>query len=253
MRLMTYNILMDAKHGVKHIAKVINANQPDIVFLQEIIQKQTAQKLGALTDMQAFTIYNPNWWMKVAVLTRLEVLDVETVPLLRMFGNALKVTVRTVQDNVVTVYGVHLLAFYMWYTEMIRGWQLNQLLKHSTVHGGDYHALVGDFNTFAPGDKVDLSNAPKLVRRQTWPQLGLKARWALNPLYEGGQYVDTFRHLHPNKRGRTLPSQKPQVRLDYIFSNIALSKKLQSSHVVKTPHEVRRASDHLPLLATFDV
>lgn len=253
MRLMTYNILLDARNRQEAVATVINAHQPDIVFLQEIIHNKTAERLGQMTGMQAFTAFNPRWWLKVSVLTRLTVLDVETVPLWMMFGAALKLTARTQSGNSVTVYGVHLVAYYMWYAEMIRGWQLKNLLKHSNLHGGDYHALVGDFNTFAPGDEVDLSSAPPNVRRQTWPQLGKHARWALNPLYQQAQYTDTFRQQHPTAPGRTLPSHSPTVRLDYIFANAALSRHLQHCEVVLTPDEVRHASDHLPVMATFDL
>jgi endonuclease/exonuclease/phosphatase family metal-dependent hydrolase len=253
MRLMTYNILMDAQNGQQDIAAIINHHQPDIVFLQEIIHRSTVDGLAEQTGMQAFAAYNPRWWMKVSALTRLEVLDVESVPLWAMFGAALKVTARTQKGNIVTVYGVHLVAYYTWYAELIRGWQIKNLLKHSHLHGGEYHALVGDFNTFAPGDEVDLAAAPGWVRRQTWPQFGLQARWALNPLYEQAHYTDTFRQQHPTQPGRTLPAPDPHVRLDYIFANIALSKRLQNCDVVQTPDAVRHASDHLPVLATFDI
>lgn len=252
MRLMTYNILMDAQRGRDKMLEVIYAHQPDVILLQEVRTIATAQALASALDMRFFMAEETNWHLRVCALTRCDVIGVQTLPLWRRFGSALKVTVQTDAGNTISVYGVHLVAYYMWYAEMIRGWQIKQLLTYTAQHDDHYHAMVGDFNTFAPGDEVSLANAPLRIRQQTWPQLGLHARWALRQVYRAG-YTDTFRHLHPDDHGRTLPSEAPEVRLDYIFANTQLAEHLQSCNVITEPPIVREASDHLPVLAAFDI
>jgi exonuclease III len=95
-----------------------------------------------------------------------------------------------------------------------------------------------------------LAEAPLWVRVQAWFQLGYMPRWALKPLLDAG-YVDCFRELHPEKDGFTLPSRRPQVRLDYVFAPPSLAKTLHDCRVIASPGEVELASDHLPVLAEF--
>jgi exonuclease III len=66
-------------------------------------------------------------------------------------------------------------------------------------------------------------------------------------------YVDCYRTLHPDEDGFTLPPFNPNVRLDYVFADKQMVKKLRSCEVVAQPDETMMASDHFPLLATFEV
>ena len=50
----------------------------------------------------------------------------------------------------------------------------------------------------------------------------------------------------------TMPTWDPHVRLDYVFVPQAFRERLVSCEVV-TGAEVMRASDHLPVVADFDL
>jgi len=64
-------------------------------------------------------------------------------------------------------------------------------------------------------------------------------------------YVDAWRTLHAdlqNEPGHTFPVWNPHVRLDYVFTHAEYASRIIACDVVRTPEEVRTASDHLPLL-----
>ena len=64
-------------------------------------------------------------------------------------------------------------------------------------------------------------------------------------------YVDSFRQLHPEDLGYTLPTPDPHVRLDYAFVPGAFVQHVRSCEIVKTP-DVPSASDHFPLLVELE-
>ena len=86
MTIMTYNI-KSGERGIKGIAKVINRQDPDIVFLNEVSMYDPQQPnylLSKLTKMQMFfghstTFYNGAFGN--AILTKLPVLSQEVIPL----------------------------------------------------------------------------------------------------------------------------------------------------------------------------
>jgi exonuclease III len=88
------------------------------------------------------------------------------------------------------------------------------------------------------------------VRMQTWPNLGLLPRWALRSLARAG-YVDCFRRAHPDSDGFTIPAPVPHARLDYVLADAACARALLDCEVL-TSAGAAGASDHLPVLATFD-
>lgn len=256
MRVMTYNILTDGRdlfsddkstHRRALIAEVIAAHQPDVVMLHEVSTEAFMQELAEQVGME-WRIGNRvgAWNIGVALLSRRSILSAEPIPV-GVGRDALSLTVEADDGEPLTVYGIHTHAFYSWMAERTRHRQIKGLLAAATQ---PRHLLVGDFNTFAPGDKVDLSTAPRWVKMQTWPQLGFVARWALKQIYRAG-YIDCFRYFHPDEHGFTLPSRKPNVRLDYIFATSSLENHLKDCFVVETPDIVRDASDHLPVIVDF--
>lgn len=257
MRVMTYNTLTDGRDMRSDatqsdrwaaIVAVLKAADPDVVMLQEVM---TQDFLLFLADQLSMAWYwtDDGGQMQVGALSRLPVALAEAVPL----GNygmaarsALALTVVAPDGGLLTIYGIHAIAFYAWFTEMIRGWQIKRLLRHAQ-QADPRHLLIGDFNTFAPKDFVSLKGAPHWVKRQTWPQLGLIARWALKPVYQAG-YIDSYRYFHPDEHGFTLPSSYPTVRLDYMFAAPDLQSHLSGCEVVQTPDLVKTASDHRPVV-----
>jgi endonuclease/exonuclease/phosphatase family metal-dependent hydrolase len=84
----------------------------------------------------------------------------------------------------------------------------------------------------------------------------LLPRAAVRSMVQAG-YTDCLRTLHPRAGGFTCPSYQPAVRIDYIFATKGLAQRLTRCEVVGRSGELvavaRRASDHFPLMAEFDL
>ncbi len=255
MRIMTYNILTDGRNlrpeatqpdRWSAIMAVIEAVGPDVVMLQEVMSSEFISRLADALGMAWYWVEDDGAHMRVGALASVSVASIETVHLGRKSRPALALSITAADGDLLTIYGVHTTAFYAWMFEVARRGQIKNLLAHA-AQAHPRHLLIGDFNTFAPTDVADLSNAPRWVKMQTWPQLGQIVRWALPQVYAAG-YVDCYRHFHPDEHGFTLPSANPEARLDYIFATPTLRPYLAGCDVVQIPDMVKTASDHRPVI-----
>jgi exodeoxyribonuclease-3 len=250
-RLLTYNILEGGHEREVEIVEVIKSVAPHVVVVQEVIEAARFRRIAAALGMSPCLAESRHRLpLRVGLLSRLPVLDFRTHHLWPIWPACLQASVQLANGYSLTVYGLHLAAYYPWFLEWWRTHQIRALLRHIRQTAPRQHLLAGDFNTIAPGDPASLAEAPLWVKAQTWFQLGHIPRWALKPLLDAG-YVDCFRKLHPQEDGFTLPSPHPQVRLDYVFATPPLDKALHACRVVRSPREVVLASDHLPVLAEF--
>lgn len=252
MRVLTYNILKGGEGREAEIVEVIRSAAPDVVVMPEVRGagrfRQMAAALGMSPRLAEGRGRIP---LRVGLLSRLPILSFRTLLPWPVWPGCVEATVRPADGLPLTVYGVHLAAYYPWFLERWRAYQVRALLGHvRRTRPGDRHLIAGDFNAVAPGDRASLAGAPLWVRAQTWPQLGRVPRRALKPLLDAG-YVDCFREAHPREDGFTLPSTGPQVRLDYVFATPPLAKTLRGCRVVTEPAVAASASDHLPVLAEF--
>ena len=251
MRLLTYNILEGGQGREAEIVEVIKAVAPDAVIIQEALGVTRFQQIATALGMIPRLAENRRRLsLRVGLLSRLPILDFRTLHLWPVWPSCFQATVQLANGHALTVFGLHLAAYYPWFFELWRAYQVHALLRHIRQTTPGYHLLAGDFNTVAQGDRALLAEAPLWVKAQTWFQLGHIPRWALRPLLDAG-YVDCFRKLHPEEDGFTLPSPRPQVRLDYVFVTPPLAEALCGCRVVTSPGEVALASDHLPVLAEF--
>jgi exodeoxyribonuclease III len=251
MRLLTYNILKGGQMREAEIIEVIQSVSPDVVVVQEVLEEDRLQQIATALGMSPFLAHSQGRLpLRVGLLSRLPVLDFHTLHLWPVWPSCLQATVQLANGHSLTVFGVHLAAYYPWFVEWWRVHQIRTLLRYIRQAAPERHLLVGDFNTIAPGDRALLGEAPLWVKAQASFQLGYIARWALGRLLDTG-YVDCFRKLHPEEDGFTLPSVHPQVRLDYVFADPSLKDALRECRVVRSPKAVTTASDHLPVLAEF--
>ena len=152
----------------------------------------------------------------------------------------------------ITVYNVHLLPYLLLPFE-IRRWQaVGKLLELIRARQPGPHLIVGDLNSIAPGDRVIQRNNPPRMRRAMAMQLWWIFRLAIPRLLKAG-YVDCFRQLNPNDDGFTWMPGNRTTRYDYILADPTLARSLHDCRVVDNIEAVNIASDHLPLLAKFDV
>ncbi|MBI2189049.1 MAG: endonuclease/exonuclease/phosphatase family protein [Acidobacteria bacterium] len=147
-------------------------------------------------------------------------------------------------------YGVHLAAVHAAWTERRRVYELGARLAIRRRQPGP-HALMGDFNTIAPGEVLDVERLPGRLRALVWLSGG-RIRWhTIQAILDNG-YVDAYRRLQPDLVGSTFPTWDPHVRLDYLFVPGDYAANLRSCSVV-TNAPAPAASDHFPLLADLDL
>ncbi len=250
MRLLTY-ILKGGQEREAQIVEVIRSVAPDVIVVQEVLEVDHFHRIATALGMSPYLAQSQGRLpLRVGLLSRLPVLDFRTLRLWPVWPSCLQATVQLASGRSLTVFGLHLAAYYPWFMEWWRTHQVRAVLRYIRQAAPDWHVLAGDFNTIAPRDRASLGQAPLWVKAQAWFQLGYIPRWALGLLLDAG-YVDCFRKLCPEEDGFTLPSVDPQVRLDYVFAAPSLNEALRECRVIVSPKAVTSASDHLPVLTEF--
>jgi exonuclease III len=125
-------------------------------------------------------------------------------------------------------------------------------MKSIERHQQGFHILVGDFNTLAPGEILDVRRMPAWIRGLVWLS-GRDIQRETIQLMKDSNYVDGYRLLHPSDKGYTFPVWDPHLRLDYVFVPGAFARRLIQCEVITEPAVASRASDHFPLLAHLDI
>jgi endonuclease/exonuclease/phosphatase family metal-dependent hydrolase len=242
LRLLTYNILRGGVGRERALASVINEQAPDVVVLQEATRPEIVQRLATMTGMGAWGAHAGR---SLGFLSRVPLAEhrwvrprwsqhafLELVPA----GAALRIV------------GVHLSAVHAAWTEARRVRELRALLERIKQHEPAPHVVVGDFNTLAPNERLDITKLPRRLRLLVWLSGG-RIRWQTIAIMLGAEYVDAFRSLHAADAGLTFPTWDPHVRLDYVFIPGSLADRLSACEVVREPQAVRDASDHFPVRA----
>jgi endonuclease/exonuclease/phosphatase family metal-dependent hydrolase len=111
--------------------------------------------------------------------------------------------------------------------------------------------LVGDFNTLAVGEVLDVRRMPAWIRGLVWLSGRDIQRQTIQHLGEAN-YTDGYRSLHPADKGYTFPVWDPHLRLDYAFVPGGFVDRLVECEVITAP-PAQKASDHFPLLVKLDV
>ncbi len=245
IRLLTYNIRRGGAGREDALAATIAACSPDIVVFQEATRPAVIGALAARARM-------PHW----AARPKSSLGFMSRLPIAHYAWHRPRVSrhafLEIVPDGMsFRVFGVHLSAVFAAWTEHRRAFELRALLGAIAAHQHGFHALAGDFNTVAPGDVLDVAMLPQKVRATMWLSGG-HVRWRTIGRVLGAGYADAFRRLHPDDPGLTLPTLRPQVRLDYVFVPASSVDRVTACDVVRTA-AAAQASDHFPLLAEFDV
>jgi exodeoxyribonuclease-3 len=242
MRLLTYNIRYGGVGRVEPLAAVIEACAPDLVVLQEATRPDVVERLAARAGMKTWAATPGH---SVGFMSRLEIAHhqwhrpassrrafLEIVPA----GDSLR------------VFGIHLSAVHSNWTERRRVRELRAVLASVDRYQHGLHVLAGDFNTLAPGEKLDLARLPPRLRAVVW-LTGRQIRWETIQIMLDASYVDGYRTFHPDDPGYTFPIWDPHVRLDYVFAPLDGSRRLAECRVVGDHPALAQASDHRPLLA----
>ena len=244
-RLLTYNILHGGGDRVQKIADVIRTCAPDLVLLQEATDPAKVEKIAELSGMADFRSVRRQ---SLGFVSKQKVAFVEWVRP-RVSRHAFIDIVPAGER--VRVFGVHLSAMHSAWTEQRRVYELRALLKKIADQRERFHVLAGDFNTIAPGAKLEMGSLPLRYRPLLW-LTGGRVRWRTIQTVLDAGYVDAFRMLHPEDPGWTLPTSDPHIRLDYVFVPHAQAGKVMMCDVVRN-EPASTASDHFPVVSDLQL
>lgn len=239
LRVLSYNIRRGGVGREAAIAAVISACSPDMVVLQEAYQPAVVQRLSKECG---FAHWASSPGHSVAFLSRLEIAS----HVWRRVRWAKRAYLEVVTRSDVRIYGVHLSAVHSNLTEQRRAYELRALLRSVERHQQGLHLVTGDFNTLAPGERLDVNRLPPRLRALVWIT-GKSIRWiTIRMMLEAG-YVDGYRTFHGDE-GHTFTTWDPHVRLDYAFLPETFKGHLHRCEVVRDHPSLGTASDHFPLL-----
>ena len=216
-----------------------NAN-PDIVVFQEAVRPDVVERLAKATGMIEWAARDG---YSLGFMSRLKIARHQWYRPLWPRRVFLQIEPA---ETALRIFGVHLRAVHSNFTERLRVRELKLLLQDIAEHSNGFHVLTGDFNTLAPGEKLDWRRLPRRLRTFMWMTGGI-IRWETVEVMLEAHYVDGYRYLHPEDEGFTFPTWHPHIRLDYAFLPAPLAGRLSTCEVVREPAAVREASDHLPL------
>ena len=242
LRVLSYNILKGGVGREEHLAAVINHQAPDVVVLQEATHPDVVERLARATNMAT---WGATRGRSLGFLSRVPIAEHRWLRP-RWSQHAFLEIVPEAFD--LRIFGVHLSAVHAAWTEARRVRELRSLLAAIKAHDRTHHLLVGDFNTLAPGERLDVSKLPYRLRVLVWMSGG-RIRWQTIGIVLGAGYVDAFRARHDREPGLTFPTWDPHSRLDYVFVPQPFADRLTACDVVTDSPALRLASDHFPIRA----
>ncbi len=245
LKLLSYNIRYGGVGREAYLSAVVRSCNPDLVVFQEATRPAVIERLASDTQM-------PVWAARaghsLAFMSRLPITHYEWHRPPRTRHPYLEIVPA---DTGLRVFGLHLSAIHSNLTEWRRIRELRAMLKDIEQHQQGYHALVGDFNTLAPGAILDTRRLPLRLLPLLWLGGG-KIHWRVIQIMLDAKYTDGYRSLHPADAGFTFPTWGANIRFDYIFLPQAFANRLTACEVFRDSL-VTQASDHFPLLAQLEV
>ena len=244
LRLLSYNIRFGGLGRESALTDAIKTAAPDLVVFQEATHPDVIERLAATTGM---TFWAARERHSIGFISRTEIAYHEWHYPAGARHSFLEI-VPTANPNS-RIFGLHLSARFSKWDERRRAREIRALLEGIKRHQDGFHVLVGDFNTLAPDEDLEVKRFPAWIRGLIWISGRKLQRETIQVMLDAG-YLDIYRYLHKDEKGYTFPTWSPHVRLDYVFAPKVFADRLPRCEVVTEPAEViKAASDHLPLLA----
>lgn len=243
LKLLSYNIRFGGRGREEALAETIVAAAPDLVVFQEAIDPAVIERISEATKFPFWAARRDH---SIGFLSRTEVDYHEWHYPAGARHSFLEIVPAGGKTR---VFGLHLSARFSKWDERRRTREIRSLLEGIKRHQNGFHVLVGDFNTLAPGEVLELDRLPTWIRALIWISGRKLQRESIQLVLDAG-YADGFRGLHPGAKGYTFPTWDPHVRLDYVFVPKVFANRLTRCEVITEPIEgIRAASDHCPLVA----
>lgn len=248
LKLLSYNIRFGGVGREDGIGEVINSVAPDLVVFQEATHPQVIARIAAGTGYQFWAARERH---SIGYLSRREMEYHEWHYPSGARHSFMEVVPLAGQES--RIFGLHLSARFSKWDERRRAREIRSLLEGIKRHQDGFHILVGDYNTLAPGEELELYKLPAWIRALIWISGRKLQRDTIQVALDAG-YLDCYRMLHKEEKGYTFPTWDPHVRLDYAFVPKAFRDRVLKCEVVIEPAAVvKAASDHLPLLIELDL
>jgi endonuclease/exonuclease/phosphatase family metal-dependent hydrolase len=248
LKVLSYNIRFGGLPRIKALAEVILSVKPDLVIFQEATDPTVIERLAQQTEM-------PFWAARqnhsIAFISRKEVSYHEWHYPAGAKHSFLEIVPRG--GGELRIFGLHLSARFSKWDERKRTREIRSLLQGISRHQEGFHVLVGDFNTLAPGEVLELRKLPAWIRALIWVS-GRQLQRDTIQLMLDAAYLDVYRTLHAEDKGYTFPTWDPHVRLDYVFVPKQFLERIVSCEVIREPAAlIPTASDHCPLSVELEL
>jgi endonuclease/exonuclease/phosphatase family metal-dependent hydrolase len=246
LKLLSYNIRFGGRGRESRLAEVIRSVSPHLVVFQEATDTRVIEGLAKATDFPFWAAQKAH---SIGYLSRVEISYHEWHYPAGAKHSFLEIVLA---DTETRIFGLHLSSTFSKWSERRRAREISALLNGIARHQEGFHVLVGDFNTLAPGELLDVKRMPAWIRALVWVSGRDIQRETIQVMLDAN-YADGFRLVHPDVKGYTFPTWDPHLRLDYIFVPKPFADRLLTSEVINSPAEVADASDHFPLLAQLEI
>lgn len=244
LKLLSYNIRFGGLKREKELAEVIRGVSPDLVVFQEAIDAEVISRLAADTGLSYWAARGRH---SIGYISRVEIAHHEWHYPAGAKHSFLEIVVAGSEAR---IFGLHLSSMFSKWGERRRVREIRSLLQGIEKHQSGFHVLMGDFNTLAVGEILDVRRMPAWIRGMVWLSGRDIQRETIQLMRDSG-YVDGYRHLHPADKGYTFPVWDPHLRLDYVFLPQQFSERLIQCEVISRGI-ASKASDHFPLLSHLD-
>ena len=158
-RILTYNILVGGARRIDQITEMIRAAQPDVVGLVEATNPRVvielAERLNMGYRMSGEAAHPMDW--HIALLSRLPIVESHAHSRPGALSKPLlEVTVQEADGQKLTLFVTHLKAAFRNFRggDGLRQREVREILRIMEAKQGMPHALMGDFNSLAPGDRL---------------------------------------------------------------------------------------------------
>ncbi len=255
MKIATWNV-NSLKVRLPHVVEWLNANDPDVLVLQEIKQVTEVFPTDALAEIGYRSVASgQKTYNGVAVISKSEAIDIVTDfpgfedPQRRI----LAATIGGVR--VVDLYipngsevGSEKYAYKLSWLEALQGFMRDELAKHARL------VVLGDFN-IAPADE-DVHDPAKWGEDILCSPL---ERTALKGL-KGLGLTDVFRLFEQPEKSFSWWDYRAAgfrrnagLRIDLILASQDMTEVCRNSYIDKEPRSWERPSDHTPVIAEFEL
>jgi exodeoxyribonuclease-3 len=246
LKLLSYNIRFGGLGREQALAECIRHVDPDLVVFQEAIHPEVIERLAESTGLSHWAARAKH---SIGYISKKKVAYHEWHYPVGAKHSFLEIVPA---DSETRIFGLHLSARFSKWDERKRAREIRSLLQGIKRHQDGFHVLVGDFNTLAPGEALEVKRMPAWIRALIWIS-GRKLQRETIQVMLDADYLDGYRSLYPEVHGYTFPTWDRRVRLDYVFVPKVFGERLLSCEVIIEPDAlVRAASDHCPLLAKIE-